>query len=349
MPGGGQIHRSGGDACALAARIRQGAPACTKEAVAWNPEFLREGFAVQDSLSPDPTAFGVISLGAGRDDPGQVYATPLADGVPALVMDLETAELVKVAANCLPGDRDLVHQRDGRGLLRRPRADVVDLARGAGLMTSGCRQAVPGALGFGLLVGGCLAQKDIRAFRATGQPAWASASVASLLAEVDAINMGRRAQTVQLDPARPSAAPLAGTLGSRYSGVAFKPGSDDVRDSPSLEVCDRLSSADRARWSAAARPRGDPERGAGHVRTSGTPGSVTGGRELAPTSFLMHLTEWADYRAIDPKWLATVVARPAIIDARCALDQTTWQSAGWTFRALGRPPRQLRPDPDEDH
>jgi UDPglucose 6-dehydrogenase len=312
-----------GTARRITARIRELAPAGDDCEVAWNPEFLREGHAVQDSLSPDRLVFGVTSAHAAerlRD----VYAVPLANGVPGLVMDMETAELVKVAANSFLATK-ISFINAMAEMCETAGADVTRLAVAlAHDDRIGGKFLSPG-LGFG---GGCL-PKDIRAFRATARDLGVG-SVVGLLGEVDAINMSRRARVTDL--AREA---VGGALaGQRVAvlGVAFKPGSDDVRDSPSLDVCDRLSREgalvsvhDPVAMKNAARVKPD-------LRYADSVTDAAAGADL-----VMHLTEWADYRAIDPAALATVVARPNIVDGRCALDAEFWRSAGWSVRVLGRP------------
>ena len=204
-------------------------------------------------------------------------------------------------------------------------ADVIPLAEALGYDARIGRRFLSPGLGFG---GGCL-PKDVRAFRATAS-ALGVDSVVSLLTSVDAINQGRRDQVVAL--ARDAA---GGTLdGTRVAvlGVAFKPNSDDVRDSPSLAVCDRLraegaivSVHDPVAMPNAAKKRPD-------LVYARSVSEAAQGAEL-----VLHLTEWADYQAIDPAALARVVARPVIIDARCCLDAELWRDAGWTVRVLGRP------------
>jgi UDPglucose 6-dehydrogenase len=312
-----------GTARRIAARIRELAPAAGEAELAWNPEFLREGRAVQDSLSPDRIVFGVTSAWSAerlRD----VYAVPLANGVPGLVMDLETAELVKVAANSFLATK-ISFINAVAEVCEAAGADVTRLAAAlAHDERIGGKFLSPG-LGFG---GGCL-PKDIRAFRAAATGLGVG-SVAGLLGEVDAINMSRRARVTDL--AREA---VGGSLdGQRVAvlGVAFKPGSDDVRDSPSLDVCDRLSQEgavvsvhDPVALKNAARVKP-------HLRYAATVTEAAAGADL-----VMHLTEWADYRAIDPAALGRVVARRSIVDGRCALDADYWRSAGWSVRVLGRP------------
>ena len=304
-------------------RVRSMAPAGDLIELAWNPEFLREGFAVQDSLTPDRIVLGVTSDRAS-ERLRQVYATPLAAGVPLLVMDLETAELVKVAANAFLATK--ISFINGMAeICEAAGADVIPLAEALGYDVRIGRRFLSPGLGFG---GGCL-PKDIRAFRATASDLGVS-SVVSLLTTVDAINLGRRDRVLAL--ARETA---GGTLaGKRVAalGVSFKPNSDDVRDSPSLAVCARLAAEgaivsvhDPVAMPTAARKQ--PE-----LQYAESVFAAAEGADI-----VLHLTEWADYRAIDPAALARVVRQRVLIDARCSLDAGLWSEAGWTVHMLGRP------------
>jgi UDPglucose 6-dehydrogenase len=211
--------------------MRAIAPAGDEVELAWNPEFLREGFAVQDSLAPDRIVLGVVS-GRAEARLRQVYSVPLEAGSPLLVMDLETAELVKVAANAFLATK-ISFINAMAEVCEESGADVMPLAEALGLDARIGRRFLSPGLGYG---GGCL-PKDIRGFRATAADLGVS-SLVSLLATVDEINLGRRERVVAL--ARHAA---GGTLADRrvaVLGVAFKPNSDDVRDSPSLAVCDQL-------------------------------------------------------------------------------------------------------------
>jgi len=312
-----------GTARQVMSRVRATAPAGDMVELAWNPEFLREGFAVQDSLTPDRIVFGVTSNRA-EALLRQVYATPLAAGIPALVMDLETAELVKVAANAFLATK-ISFINAMAEMCEQVGADVLPLAEALGLDARIGRRFLSPGLGFG---GGCL-PKDIRAFRAFASASGVS-SVADLLTTVDTINLGRRSRVVAL--AREAA---GGTLeGKRVAvlGVAFKPNSDDVRDSPSLAICGYLVDE------GAVVSVHDPVAMPNAVRKQ--PGLNCGQSVFEAAEgadMVLHLTEWSDYRAIDPAALADVVARRVIIDARCCLDARLWNEAGWTVHMLGRP------------
>jgi UDPglucose 6-dehydrogenase len=312
-----------GTARQVLTRLRSLAPASEAVDVAWNPEFLREGFAVQDSLRPDRIVAGVTS-GQAETRLREVYAGALEAGIPLLVMDLETAELVKVAANAFLATKISFINAMAQ-VCEQAGADVIPLAEALGHDARIGRRFLSPGLGYG---GGCL-PKDVRAFRATASDLGVS-SLVSLLSTVDEINLGRRDRVVAL--ARQA---VGGTLaGQRVTvlGVAFKPNSDDVRDSPSLAICDRLA-AEGAIVSVhdpVAMPSAARKRPGLHYAPS-----VVDAAEQS--DLVLHLTEWSDYRAIDPAALARVVARRVIIDARCCLDVNLWTSAGWTMHVLGRP------------
>jgi UDPglucose 6-dehydrogenase len=299
------------------------APAGGAVDLAWNPEFLREGFAVQDSLAPDRIVLGVTSPGA-EARLREIYRAPLEAGSPLLVMDLETAELVKVAANAFLATK-ISFINAMAEVCEESGADVMALAEALGHDARIGRRFLSPGLGYG---GGCL-PKDIRGFRATAADLGVD-SLVSWLGTVDEINLGRRQRVVAL--ARQAA---GGSLDGRrvaVLGVAFKPNSDDVRDSPSLAVCDQLA-AEGAIVSVHD-PVAMPSAAAKRPGLRCAP-SVSEAAERA--DLVLHLTEWSDYRAIDPAALARVVARQVIIDARCCLDADAWRAAGWTVHVLGRP------------
>jgi UDPglucose 6-dehydrogenase len=312
-----------GTARKLRDRVRELAPAKEQVDLAWNPEFLREGRAVQDSLSPDRLVFGVTN-GAAADLLRKVYALQLAAGTTALVMDLETAELVKVSANAFLATK-ISFINAMAEICEAAGADVIQLAEALGHDERiGPKFLSPG-LGFG---GGCL-PKDIRAFRATASGLGVT-SLVSLLAIVDTINFGRRDRVASL--ARKTVGGHVAGKRIAILGVAFKPDSDDIRDSPSLDIAERLSAEgaivsvhDPVAMPNAAKKRPD-------LRYASSVSEAADRADL-----VLHLTEWSDYRAIDPTALAEIVDQPVIIDARCELDAALWREAGWTVHVLGRP------------
>jgi len=312
-----------GTARKLLARIRSFAPAGDAVDLAWNPEFLREGHGVEDSLTPDRIVLGVLRPSA-EVLMRQVYATQLADGIPLLVTGLETAELAKVSANAFLATKisfiNMVAE-----VCEKSGADVMELADAIGLDVRIGRNFLSPGLGFG---GGCL-PKDIRAFHAVASRLGAE-PLSTLLSAVDQANLARRDRVVSL--AR-DAAPGGSLKDAKVAvlGLAFKPGSDDIRDSPSLDVCGRMAEAgaivtshDPVAIENAARVR--PE-----LRYAASVFEAAEGADV-----VLHLTEWQEYRSIDPAALKSVVARPVLVDARCALDKDAWVDAGWTVRSPGR-------------
>ncbi|MET7514580.1 UDP-glucose/GDP-mannose dehydrogenase family protein [Streptomyces sp. NPDC005480] len=312
-----------GTTARLAARVQELAPEGTDVEVAWNPEFLREGFAVQDTVRPERIVAGVLSQRAD-ETLREVYAPMLRAGVPYISMDPATAELVKVAANSFLATKisfinAMAEVCDATG------ADVTTLADALGHDTRIGRRFLSAGLGFG---GGCL-PKDIRAFTARADELGVGSAV-SFLREIDEINVRQRRRTVAI------ARDMAGGsfTGRRIAvlGATFKPDSDDIRDSPALAVADAIH-----REGADVRLH-DPQ-GMDNAR------AVLPLLEYAPdvekacagADLVLHLTEWAVYRRIDPAALAAVTPARKILDARNALDASLWRSAGWTLRALGRP------------
>jgi UDPglucose 6-dehydrogenase len=303
--------------------IGQEAPDDADIELAWNPEFLREGFAVDDTLHPDRLVFGVES---DRAEAGlrRVFRPMIDDGVPVLVSDLATAELVKVAANSFLATK-ISYINAMAEVCEAAGADVSVLSAALGLDDRiGHRFLKPG-LGFG---GGCL-PKDIRAFRHRAAQLGAGDAVA-FLAEVDAINTRRRVRTVDL------IRDLAGGSldGAKVAalGAAFKPNSDDVRDAPALDVARLLylEGAQVVVYDPAANE--NAHRVYPDLEYADSLDEAVDGADVVAL-----LTEWEEFAQADPSDLARHVARTRIVDARDALDEELYRRAGWDFRALGRP------------
>lgn len=312
-----------GTAARLAERFTASAPAGTAVELAWNPEFLREGFAVADTLHPDRIVVGVQSSRA-EQALRSVYAPLISAGVPFLVADFATAELVKVAANSFLATK-ISFINAMAEICEATGADVVRLAEALALDPRIGGRFLQAGLGFG---GGCL-PKDIRAFIAWAEELGAGDAVA-FLRDVDAINLRRRHRMVELAKEQCDGAFDGKRVG--VLGAAFKPNSDDIRDSPALEVADTI------RRAGAAVTVYDPE---------AMPNAAVRYPELsyADSAFaacegadvVLHLTEWREFRDLDPAALGAVVRRRRIVDGRNALDPERWRAAGWTYRALGRP------------
>jgi UDPglucose 6-dehydrogenase len=309
-----------GTAGRLADRIAELAP---NAELAWNPEFLREGWAVKDTLHPDRLVVGVRSAEA-EADLRRVYARLLEEDVPLVVTDFPTAELVKVSANSFLAVK-ISFINAMAEVCEAAGADVMQLSEALSYDPRiGGRYLVPG-LGFG---GGCL-PKDIRAFMARAGELGVDQALA-FLKEVDAINMRRRARTVDLAREQCDGS----LLGKRVAvwGAAFKPDSDDIRDSPALDVAAAIHDlgADVIIFDPHAMTNGQRARPDLHF-------GPTAEATLRGADVVLLLTEWAEFRALDPEWVATLVREANVIDARMALDADAWRAAGWAYRALGRP------------
>ncbi|MFJ8785443.1 UDP-glucose dehydrogenase family protein [Streptomyces sp. NPDC102476] len=289
--------------------------------VAWNPEFLREGFAIEDTLRPDRLVFGVRSSHA-ETTLRKVYAPVLDAGTPVVTADFPTAELVKTAANAFLATK-ISFINAMAEVCEAAGGDVGVLAEAIGYDDRIGKKFLRAGVGFG---GGCL-PKDIRAFAHRADELGVSLA---FLREVDAINMRRRDKVVAL------ARELCGgaVLGARIAvlGAAFKPDSDDIRDSPALNVAARL------RLDGADVTVYDPEALDNARKAYPLLGYAISAEEaLRGADLVLHLTEWPQFREIDPERAARLVARPRIVDGRGALDGERWAAAGWHFRALGRP------------
>ena len=311
-----------GTADRLHALLKQLAPTPEQVSLAWNPEFLREGHAVEDTLHPDRLVFGVRDA-ADEETLRRVYERPLAAGTPLVVADFETAELVKVSANAFLATK-ISFINAVAEVCETVGADVVKVADAIGHDARIGRQFLNAGLGFG---GGCL-PKDIRAFMARAGELGQSDALA-FLREVDAINMRRRERTVQMTVE----AAGGSALGARIAvlGLAFKPDSDDVRDSPALNVAGQLQ-LQGARVIAY-----DPKAMANAKAIFPTLSYAESVEQACRgADVVLHLTEWSEFRSLDPRGLASIVNAPVVIDARNCLDKQTWEAAGWTYRGLGR-------------
>lgn len=300
------------------------APEGTSVEIAWNPEFLREGYAVKDTITPDRIVLGVRSGDSAAESLArEVYAQPLADNTPFLVTDLQTAELVKVAANAFLATK-ISFINAVSEICEIAGGDVVALADAIGHDDRIGRKFLGAGLGFG---GGCL-PKDIRAFMARAGELGADQAL-TFLREVDAINMRRRDRMVDLA----KRAFNGSLLGHRVTvlGCAFKPNSDDVRDSPALSVAGSLS------LGGAAVTVYDPQGMENARKVFPTLGYAESAQEaLSGAELVILATEWQEFRDLDPKAVAELVARTHIIDGRNVLDVASWNAAGWTVEALGR-------------
>lgn len=317
-----------GTAEAIAARIDS-----TGATLVWNPEFLREGWAVEDTINPDRVVVGVpVANGLATDEGARaaeilrsVYHTATAKGTPFIVTDWATAELVKVAANAFLATK-ISFINAMAEIAEATGADVTTLADAIGHDIRIGRRFLGAGIGFG---GGCL-PKDIRAFAARAEELGRGESV-GFLREVDDINRRRRDRAVQLT--------VDALDGSAYGrritvlGAAFKPHSDDIRDSPALEVATRLH-------------------GLGALVTVTDPAAIENARRVSPqltyvvdrdealrgAELVIVVTEWDEYRRhLSPTHAAGLLDGRIVVDGRNCLDPKAWRDAGFRYIGMGRP------------
>jgi UDPglucose 6-dehydrogenase len=312
-----------GTAAGLAERVSP-----TGATLVWNPEFLREGWAVQDTIDPDRLVAGVPAGPEGAraaDILRDVYHPSVAKGTPFLVMDRATAELVKVSANAFLATK-ISFINAMAEIAEVTGADVTKLAEAIGHDDRIGRKFLGAGIGFG---GGCL-PKDIRAFSARAEELGRGESVA-FLREVDEINLRRRERAVQLV--------VEGLKGQVFEkrvtvlGAAFKPHSDDIRDSPALDVAVRLH-------------------GLGAKVTVTDPAAIENARRMHPqltyvedrdeairdADALILVTEWDEYRReLAPEHAASLASGRVVVDGRNGLDAAAWRAAGWSYFGMGRP------------
>ena len=293
-----------------------------KADLAWNPEFLREGFAVEDTLKPNRLVVGVVSDEAEKILK-EVYAANLKENIPWVRADLPTAELVKVAANSFLATK-ISFINAMAEVCEASGGDITVLAKAIGYDPRIGSRFLQAGIGFG---GGCL-PKDIRAFMARAEELGAKQAV-EFLKEIDAINLRARQRIIEL-----VRKDLSNDLSGKkiaVLGAAFKPDSDDVRDSPALDIAAQIQAA-------------------GAIVTVHDPKAITNAQKRFPglnyaqeinetlkdAELVLHLTEWKIYREINPAQIKSLVKSAIIIDGRNALDREAWRAAGWKFRALGR-------------
>ena len=321
-PGGLVVGKSTvpvGTATRLRSRLLELNP---KADLAWNPEFLREGFAVEDTLRPNRLVVGVVNDSAEKILK-EVYASNLNENTPWVRADLPTAELVKVAANSFLATK-ISFINAMAEICEAAGGDVTVLAKAIGYDPRIGSRFLQAGIGFG---GGCL-PKDIRAFMARAEELGAKQAV-EFLKEIDAINLRARQRIIEL--VRKDLSENLQGKKVAILGAAFKPDSDDVRDSPALDIAAQIQAAGAVvivhdpKAIANAQKRFPALQFAEDINST-----------LKDAEIVLHLTEWKIYREINPAEVKSLVKSAIMIDGRNALDRELWQSAGWKFRALGR-------------
>ncbi len=308
-----------GTAQSLRQELAQSAPQAD---LAWNPEFLREGFAVEDTLTPNRLVVGVANDRA-EEILKRVYEPVIALGTPWIRADLPTAELVKVAANSFLATK-ISFINAMAEVCEAAGGDVTVLAKAIGYDPRIGNRFLQAGIGFG---GGCL-PKDIRAFMARAEELGAKQAL-EFLREIDAINL--RARQRVIDVVRSELSEDLTQYKIAVLGATFKPDSDDVRDSPALDIAAQLQAAGAT--VVVHDPKGiEPAR----KRFPNLQYSENVAECIKAADLILHLTEWREYRELDPSLLGPLVKNKIIIDGRNALDRDLWRIAGWKFHALGR-------------
>jgi UDPglucose 6-dehydrogenase len=308
-----------GTAQGLRDQLAQSAPEAD---LAWNPEFLREGFAVEDTLTPNRLVVGVANDRA-EEILKEVYKPVIDLGTPWIRADLPTSELVKVAANSFLATK-ISFINAMAEVCEAAGGDVTVLAKAIGYDPRIGNRFLQAGIGFG---GGCL-PKDIRAFMARAEELGAKQAL-EFLREIDAINL--RARQRVIDVVRSELTEDLTSYKIAVLGAAFKPDSDDVRDSPALDIAAQLQAA------GASVVVHDPkaiENARKRFPKLGFAANVEAC--IKDSDLILHLTEWREYRELDPKILGSLVKKKIVIDGRNALDRDKWRQAGWQFHALGR-------------
>ena len=308
-----------GTAQGLRDQLSQSAPHAD---LAWNPEFLREGFAVEDTLTPNRLVVGVANDRA-EEILKEVYKPVIDLGTPWIRADLPTSELVKVAANSFLATK-ISFINAMAEVCEAAGGDVTVLAKAIGYDPRIGNRFLQAGIGFG---GGCL-PKDIRAFMARAEELGAKQAL-EFLREIDAINL--RARQRVIDVVRSELTDDLTSYKIAVLGAAFKPDSDDVRDSPALDIAAQLQAA------GASVVVHDPKAIDNARKRFPKLGFAANVEECVKDSdLILHLTEWREYRDLDPKALAALVKKKIVIDGRNALDRDVWRASGWKFHALGR-------------
>ena len=294
--------------------------------LAWNPEFLREGFAVEDTLRPNRLVIGVTSDRA-EELLKEVYAQNLKENTPWVRADLPTAELVKVAANSFLATK-ISFINAMSEVCEAAGGDVTVLAKAIGYDPRIGNRFLQAGIGFG---GGCL-PKDIRAFMARAEELGASPAL-EFLREIDSINLRARQRVIDLVRTELSSSTGMDLKSFKIAvlGAAFKPDSDDVRDSPALDIAAQIHVA------GADVVVHDPKAiEPAKKRFPNLKFAETIEECVKDADLILHLTEWKVYRELDPNSLKPLVKQFKILDGRNALDRDKWRQAGWQFHALGR-------------
>jgi UDPglucose 6-dehydrogenase len=313
-----------GTAERLETKLRE---AGSRAAMVWNPEFLREGFAVKDTITPDRLVFGInkdLNFKQNLDVMKKVFSYAISEGTPVVVTDRNTAELVKIAANSFLATK-ISFINAMSEIAEATGANVTELADAIGYDERIGRKFLNAGIGFG---GGCL-PKDIRAFMARAEELGLAQSV-SFLGDVDQINLRQRQRVINK---------VISMMGSDLSGstvavlgLAFKPQSDDIRDSPALDVAHQLAKLGARVRSFDPEAIPNAQRVAPELSFADSVETVLEGADIA-----VLVTEWPEFVSLDPHVVGNLMNHKRMVDARNVLDAVSWRDAGFVFGSMGRP------------
>jgi len=313
-----------GTAERLETKLRE---AGSRAAMVWNPEFLREGFAVKDTITPDRLVFGInkdLNFKQNLDVMKKVFSYAISEGTPVVVTDRNTAELVKIAANSFLATK-ISFINAMSEIAEATGANVTELADAIGYDERIGRKFLNAGIGFG---GGCL-PKDIRAFMARAEELGLAQSV-SFLGDVDQINLRQRQRVINK---------VISMMGSDLSGstvavlgLAFKPQSDDIRDSPALDVAHQLAKLGARVRSFDPEAIPNAQRVAPELSFADSVETVLEGADIA-----VLVTEWPEFVSLDPHVVGNLMNHKRMVDARNVLNVSQWREAGFTFESMGRP------------
>ncbi|RCW78952.1 UDP-glucose dehydrogenase family protein [Phyllobacterium bourgognense] len=285
-----------------------------------NPEFLREGSAVEDFLRPDRVVVGVHD-DAGAAAMKRVYRPLYLRETPMIVTTLENAEIIKYAANAFLAMK-VTFINEVADLCEKAGGNVQDVARAIGMDNRIGSKFLHAGPGFG---GSCF-PKDTRAYAATGRKVNAPQT---LIEQVVTVNEQRKRSMAErvIEAARRTGAKSVAVL-----GIAFKPNTDDIRESPALDIIPALQ---KAGLSVRAH---DPEaREAAESLLHDVTWCKSAYEAVDGAGITLLLTEWNAYRALDLKRVSTLMSSNLLFDLRNVFNAQDLEGSGLEYHSVGRP------------
>jgi UDPglucose 6-dehydrogenase len=289
--------------------------------VASNPEFLREGSAIPDFMRPDRVVIGAESDRA-REVLRQIYRPLFLIEAPILFTGLETAELVKYAANSFLAMK-VTFINEMADVCERVGADVHDVARGIGLDGRIGRKFLHPGPGFG---GSCFPKDTLAMMRIAQDCGTPSRLIEAVVAVNDARKAGMAARVITA-----AGGSVRGkTIG--IFGLSFKPETDDMRDAPSLAILGRLAEdgATIRAFDPVSMEQAKPLLPSSVIYCSSALEAAKG------ADLMVAITEWNEFRAIAPEKLREVMRGDLVVDLRNMYDPAAMRAAGFRYQSIGR-------------